>query len=128
LAKHNKNILIVENEIIVADDISRVVSELGHNPLNPALGFQQATDTFIKYLPDLVILDIRLNSSKSGLDFAKWVRQQNETPIVYLTVFEDQSTIQSCEQTNASAYLIKPFLDQELKTAISEALQVQNEP
>lgn len=128
MEKNAKNILIVENEIIVAYDISRVVSELGHIPISPASGFQQAIDFFDKHLPDLVILDIRLNSAKSGLDFARWMRQRSQTPIVYLTVNDDQTTKKSCEQTHAAAFIIKPFLDQELKTAISEALNPQNEP
>ncbi|NVJ47386.1 MAG: response regulator [Cytophagia bacterium] len=118
----NKRVLIVENEVIVADDISRIVEELGCSPLNPAFSFAQAIDSFKSNLPDLIILDIRLNSKETGIDFAEWLRESHKTPIIYLTVFDDELTFARGKRTNPHAYLVKPFLDEELKNAISQAL------
>ncbi|NVK84458.1 MAG: response regulator [Cytophagia bacterium] len=118
----NKRVLIVENEVIVADDISRIVEELGCSPLNPAFSFAQAIDSFKSNLPDLIILDIRLNSKKTGIEFAEWLRESHKTPIIYLTVFDDEPTSARGKRTKPHAYLVKPFVDEELKNAISQAL------
>lgn len=120
----DKCVLIVENEVIVADDLARVVSDLGFKALDPALSFNQAVDMFLHYSPDLIILDIRLASTETGIDFAHWLRSKHNTPIIYLTVFDDSATKLRCELTQPIAFLIKPFLDLELKTAISKALNI----
>lgn len=119
---HQKRVLIVENEVIVADDISRIVAELGCSPLEPAFSFTQAIDYFTSHLPDLVILDIRLNSKQTGIDFAEWLRKSHQTPIIYLTVFDDELTLARGKRTQPQAYLVKPFADEELKHAISQVI------
>lgn len=125
----DKCVLIVENEVIVADDMARVVGDLGFKALRPAFSFAQAVDLFLSHSPDLVILDIRLASTQSGLDFAHWLRSEHSTPIIYLTVFDDRATRLRCEPTEPTAFISKPFLEHELKKAISKALDIQkNEP
>lgn len=129
MAKQDKSILIVENEVIVADDIARVVAGLGYKALDPALSFTQAIDSFLSNLPDLVILDIRLASKETGFEFAQWLREEHNTPIIYITVFDDQATMVRCESTEPVAFLAKPFLDHELKQAIITAIDIhKNEP
>lgn len=120
----SKSILIVENEIIIADDIARLTEQLGHRPLTPALNFEQAKLLFIKHSPDLIILDIRLSGTFTGIDFAQWLRQKENTPIIYLSVYNDLLTLKKCQQTKPIAYLNKPFVDNELKIAIESI----NEP
>ena len=122
MSQARKCVLIVENEVIIADDISRLVKELGHVPLSPAFSFNHAIDFFLMYLPDLVILDIRLNGHKSGIDFAHWVRSQFNTPIIFLTIFEDQAHRNLGQGVLPISYLSKPFDDEQLKNAIQLAI------
>ncbi|KYG77569.1 hypothetical protein AWW68_02005 [Roseivirga spongicola] len=124
-----KTVLIVENEIIVADDISRLVNDLGHDCVVPVFSYAQAVECCERQRLDLVILDIKLNGVESGVDFATWLRKNNcSIPIIYLSVSDDVATKRTCELTEAHAYLEKPFVENELKELISSALQIQNEP
>jgi DNA-binding response OmpR family regulator len=109
-----RSVLIVENEILIADHISRVVDDLGYRSLDPAFDVDQAIQLFNEHHPDLVIVDIRLRGVASGIDFVEWLRIKYTTPVIYITVFNDFATKHKAKATEALAYLTKPFSETEL--------------
>lgn len=123
MAGLKRSVLIVENEIIVADDIARVVNNLGHRTIGPALNYTQATSFFESSLPDLVILDIQLQGKYSGLDFAHWLRTRYNTPIIYLTIFDSLKVKYQAYLQSPIAYLEKPFQEADLITSIHKCLE-----
>jgi PAS domain S-box-containing protein len=115
-------IMVVEDEAIVALDIRTCLLSLGYAvPAVAASGeeaIQKATDT----RPDLVLMDIKLKGEMDGVAAAHHLRDRFNLPVVYLTAHADEPTVQRAKVTEAFGYLLKPFDKKELQTAIEVAL------
>lgn len=115
-------ILVVEDEIIIADSICSALNELGYHALEPAMNFTEAITTIENEKPDIAILDIQLSGKKTGIDLAKKIRDNYNFPFIFLTSNSDSLTIQEAKQVKPPAYLIKPFSKEELYSSIEIAL------
>lgn len=118
----NINILIVEDEILIAETIRMYLEERGHKVLNIAISFDEAKHAFYLRRPDLVLLDIRLYGQKSGIDFANFLLEQKDgSPYIYLTSQYDKRILEQALQTNPFGYLTKPIQKESLWTSIESA-------
>jgi DNA-binding LytR/AlgR family response regulator len=115
-------VLVVEDEIITADDICFSLEELGYEVLEPANTYSEAVRTLEAELPDIAILDIRLTGKKSGIDLADKINADFGIPFIFLSSSSDQLTVQEAKKVNPSAFLIKPFHKEELFSTIEVAL------
>jgi DNA-binding LytR/AlgR family response regulator len=116
------NILIVEDEILIAETIKIYLEERGHHVFDIAISYEEATNAFHLRKPDLVLLDIRLYGEKSGIDFANFLTNQIETvPFIYLTSQYDQRILDHALKTNPYGYLTKPIHKISLWTSIESA-------
>ena len=115
-------ILVVEDEIIIADSICNALNELGYHALEPAINFTEAIETIESERPDIAILDIHLSGKKSGIDLAKKIRESYHFPFIFLTSNADSFTINQAKEVKPPAYLIKPFSKEELYSSIEIAL------
>jgi DNA-binding LytR/AlgR family response regulator len=115
-------ILVVENEIIIADSICNALNELGYHALEPAINFTEAIATIELEKPDIAILDIQLSGNKSGIDLAKKIRESYHFPFIFLTSNSDSFTVNQAKEVKPPAYLIKPFSKEELYSSIEIAL------
>jgi PAS domain S-box-containing protein len=111
-------ILVVEDEAIVAMDLRYKLEALGYTV--PALSYsgEEAVDLADELSPDLVLMDIRLNGTLDGIDAAARIRERLDIPVVYLTAYADDSTIQRAKITEPFGYLLKPVENKELQTAV----------
>ncbi|MFN6074491.1 MAG: LytR/AlgR family response regulator transcription factor [Fluviicola sp.] len=114
----NAKILVVEDEIIIADNICEILRSYNYETLEPALSFEQANRAVQELKPDIVILDINLKGKKTGFDFANEVLKTLEIPFLYLTSNSDFPTMKEAIATNPSAFLVKPFNESELIASI----------
>ena len=117
-----RKVLVVEDEIIIADDIAMTVARMGFHPLEPVFDYNSAVNSYNTHNPDLVIIDIRLQGRKTGIEFATWIRSRFNTPIIYMTVLGGKVIRHQAELTQPTAYLVKPFVNQELIDAVSSIL------
>jgi DNA-binding NarL/FixJ family response regulator len=117
----NKRILVVENEIVIADEICLILHNLGYQPLEPALNYNEAIRLFHQERPDLIILDVKLNTKKSGIDVANYIRSKSDTPFIYLTSYTDPGTLELAKATMPYAYLVKPFEREDILAAVEVA-------
>jgi two-component system cell cycle sensor histidine kinase/response regulator CckA len=115
-------ILVVEDEALIADDIQRTLSRLGYDVPPPTATGHEAIDTAGRLRPQLVLMDIKLQGPMDGIEAALAIRRQYEIPVVFLTSYSDDATLARAMETAPSGYLIKPFSDRELRTAIEVAL------
>jgi len=121
-------VLIVEDEDIVAFDIENALISLGFFVLKSAKNHDEAMDRVTDTLPDIILMDINLNKSKKdGIDTVKDIQKNYNIPVVYLTAFSDDITVDRAIETNPSGYIIKPFKREELKTTIKIALTKNNQ-
>lgn len=119
--KKNK-ILVVEDEILIADNLCRTLKDLGYETLEPSINYTEAMLTIQNEQPDFAILDINLSGKKTGIDIAKQIRNLYNFPFVFLTANSDLPTLNLAKEVLPNGYLIKPFSKEELFTSIEIAL------
>jgi len=113
------NILIVEDESLVAMELQQAIENMGHNVVEYATNVKMAKKFFEQFEIDLVLMDINLNDSVNGIELYKSLEIQ--TPIIYLTAYTDEETMSQAISTNPLGYLIKPHTEDELKAIIKLA-------
>lgn len=115
------NILVVEDEQIVAMDICRTLLDRGYS-VNTASSSDEALRSVASHPPDLVLMDIKLDGV-DGIETAGQIQKELDVAIVYLTAYSDDATIARARITEPYAYLIKPFDYHELYATVELALQ-----
>ena len=116
-----KQILIVEDERIVADDIKVILQKLGYAVSGIALSGEEALKKAEEVHPDLVLMDIVLEGEMDGIKATSIMRSRFDIPVVYLTAYADHKTINRAKRTKPFGYIIKPFEDKDLHSTIEMA-------
>ncbi len=115
-------ILIVEDELITAMDLRETLEVAGHQVTSIARNYQEALKALDRQLPDLALIDIKLDGSAGdGITTARELVRQHPMPIIYLTANSEPQMFQSARETRPAAYLLKPFRHDELKLQIELA-------
>ena len=115
-------ILVVEDEMVIADNICLILEDLGYEVLEPAINYEEALETIEAERPDIAILDIQLGGKKDGVDLAWTIKGQYDFPFIFLTSNADAGTIERVKKVSPPAYLVKPFNKEDLYTSIELAL------
>ncbi|HEY0030350.1 MAG TPA: response regulator [Bacteroidia bacterium] len=116
------NILIVEDESIVAKDIQHSLKKLGYTVVGMCSTGEDAIKTAEEVKPDLVLMDIMLKGDMSGIEAAGQIREKFNIPIIYLTAYADESTLSKAKVSEPYGYIIKPFKEIDLHTSIEMAI------
>ena len=116
-------LLIVEDEGVVAWHIQEALENLGHTVVASVASGNKAIEIAAETQPDLVLMDIRLKGDIDGIEAAREIKARFHTPIIYLTAYSDDHTLERALTTNPSGYLIKPFQEKELRTTLEIALR-----
>jgi len=117
-----KNILVVEDESIVSKDIQMSLKRLGYNICGSTATGEEAIEIAKDTAPDLILMDIMLKGKLNGVETAYIIRESMDIPIIYLTAYADDSTLNKAKITEPYGYIIKPFQEIDLHTAIEMAL------
>jgi hypothetical protein len=120
------SILIVEDEYIVARDIAARVERQGYAVAEIVASGEDAVTQAGVTKPDLVLMDIKLAGPMDGVEAAERIRASHDIPVVYLTAFADERTLERAKVTDAFGYLLKPFEERELHITIEMALYKHN--
>src|SRR6476620_1806846 len=116
------NILIVEDESIVALDLANGLERDGYNIAGIADNAEEAQQLFTDNEIDIVLMDVNIIGEKDGIDTAIGILKQKAVPIIYLTAFTDALTIERIKQTHPAAFLSKPYTLTNLRIAIDLAV------
>jgi len=116
-------VLIVEDEILIADELRERLARFGFSVIAAVDSAEEGIAIATRECPDLVLMDIRLTGEKDGVEAAKEIRQQLDVPIVYLTAYSDQLTMERVKGTEYDGFILKPFQRQELESTIEVAMQ-----
>jgi len=116
------NILIVEDENIVAKDIQQTLLKLGYNVLGICAYGEEVLDMVKKKSPDLILMDIMLKGKMSGIDVATKIKKEMNIPIVFLTASSDNITLSKAKITQPNGYIVKPFKEVDIQIAVEVAL------
>ena len=117
-------IIVVEDEGIVAMDISKCLSSLGYEIVFVSDSGEKTLANLENYKADLILMDVELKGSINGLETARIIKLKYNIPIIFLTAFEDEITLSKIKELSSDGYLIKPFEDEDLKRTVDEVFKV----
>ncbi len=115
-------VLVVEDESLVAADIQGHLETLGYDVPKVTSSGEEAVRRATENRPDLVLMDIQLKGRMDGIEAARILQFRFNIPVVYVTAFADDRTLQRAKSTEPYGYVLKPFGKRELQTAIELAL------
>lgn len=113
---------ILDDEVIICETLNKYLLELGYEVPDYALNYNEAVDLVTIQMPDIMLLDININGDKSGIDFAKFVRENHNIPLIFVSSYSDKAILQSAKEVQPNGYLVKPFTKNDLFAAIEVAL------
>ncbi|MBT8186607.1 MAG: response regulator [Croceitalea sp.] len=120
--EHPIKILIVEDNVIIADDMQSMLEEIGYEVVDNVIVYEQAVEVLRNTHVDLVLIDIILASDKTGIDLGKHIRDVYNIPFIFVTSNSDKATVENAKTVKPDGYLVKPFEQQDLYTSIEIAL------
>ncbi len=119
---YSAKILIVENEIIIAEALKAQINSFGYSHVATVASGEAAVVISKENRPDLVIMDFKLDGEMDGIETMQIIRSQRDVPVIFLTAYTADVLQERAKQIRSFAYLQKPCDDQELKTKIRTAL------
>jgi DNA-binding NarL/FixJ family response regulator len=121
MEEHN-NILIIEDEVLIAQDLSFLLGDLGFNCAGIAKNFERAMLLFNTHKVDLILCDINIEGDKDGIQTITELNKIKKTPVIYLSAYSDHDLINRTAGTNTFGYLVKPYNERSLDVAIKLAI------
>src|SRR3984893_17464889 len=115
-------ILVVEDDRVVARDIAQQMSRAGHTVVGITARGEDALPLAADTVPDLILMDVRLEGELDGIDTARLLRENFNLPVVFLTAYADEETVRRATVTEPFGYVLKPFDDMQLRTVVEMAL------
>ena len=118
-----RKILVVEDERLIARDITMQLCILGYEPLGPAGTGEQAIDMAGELRPDLVLMDVHLGNAMDGIDAAQAIRTQFDIPTLFLSAFSGDANSARAQLAKPAGFLGKPFEEYELREIMESAFK-----
>jgi adenylate cyclase len=115
-------ILIAEDEGIVAQDLSLTLTNLGYDVKGLAATGEEIIKQADEVKPDIILMDIMLSGTMTGIEAAETIMRKNNIPIIYLTALSDEETLQRAKVTDPFGFLLKPYDEKMLHSTIEMAL------
>jgi DNA-binding response OmpR family regulator len=112
------NILIVEDEALTALFLAETVASLSHHVVATVDNAEDAMAAASKEAVDLVLMDIEIKGKQDGIQAAKAFKENNNTPVVFITSYKDSQTIQDAKFVSPLGYLIKPVTGNEVEAVL----------
>ena len=118
-----QKVLIVEDENIVAMDLSRRLTKLGYTVVGMAPSGKRALELVESRAPNIILMDIHIKGAQDGIEVASLINELYHVPIIFLTAYSEDTTLARARETCPYGYLLKPFSERELHVAIQVALE-----
>ncbi|MEM7664890.1 MAG: response regulator transcription factor [Pseudomonadota bacterium] len=116
------NVVVVENDRIIARDLASIVESLGHKVAGVASNFADAVAIVDETSPDIVLLDIHIDGDRDGIAVAGELREEHSVALAFLTSHADHATVMKASIVRPNGYLIKPFDEASVDALLNTAL------
>lgn len=120
---HSKKVLIVEDDMIIAMVLERMILKLNHEVLDKIVTGQEAIQYTTEQNPDLILMDIQLKDDIDGITAMEEIRKNSDVPVIYITGNSDPHYLEKARATNFVNYLIKPIQMSDLKESVNKAFK-----
>ena len=117
-----EQILVIEDEAIIAEDIQMILEDLGYYVPKIIYRSEDAVDYLSFHNPDVVLCDINIKGSMDGIQVCEAINRKKRIPFIYLTSLSDNDTIQRASKTMPYGYIIKPFDESDINSAVKVGL------
>ena len=118
----SKGIMIVEDEVIPANYLLELLQMHNHTVVGIAKDFDTGFRLFNETNPELILCDIRIEGSRTGIDLARELRTKGLFKLIYLTAFGDEAMLRAAQETKPDQYLLKPYSDEQLLASVKLTL------
>ncbi len=115
-------VLIVEDEPLIAEDISDFLGETNYICAGIAYDSETALDMLVNRDPDIALLDINIEGSMNGIEVAQIIRRKYNIPFIFLTSHSDKETLDKAKLTLPYGYIVKPFNEKDLISTLEMAV------
>ncbi len=115
-------VMVVEDESIVAIDITQRLENMGYEVTATVSSGEKAIEMAEKTMPHIILMDIVLKGKIDGIKASEEIGKHWRIPVVYLTAYSDEKTLERAKLTRPFGYIIKPFEDREIHSIIEVAL------
>ncbi|MEP2024456.1 MAG: response regulator [Reichenbachiella sp.] len=115
-------ILIVEDELIIANDLKDILESMDYEVLGIAKSYDVAKRILESEIPDIVLLDIQIEGSRDGIELAQLIKQKFQIPFVFISSHTDKATLERAKDCQPNGFLVKPFEDDDVRVAVELAL------
>jgi len=117
-----QKILIVEDEVIIALHLKNLIQCLGKYECASVSSGEHAVELSKSFEPDLIFMDINLDGQINGIEAARQIRTKKDVPVVFVSAFTDEDTIEEAKRTNPAGYLTKPIYAHEVEKTLTAVL------
>jgi response regulator NasT len=119
--------MIVEDEVIVAEDLRRNLEAAGYEVVGQAVDGREAIQLAEELRPDLILMDVRLEGETTGIEAAKAITDKIDAGIIYVSAHSDDQVVDDAAKAGALAFIVKPFHLPQVISAIRVALRRRDE-
>jgi len=115
-------VMIVEDEVIVAEDLRQVLESAGYTVSGHAMVESEAVEMACDLRPDVILMDVFLADGSDGLEAARAIQRAIDTSIVFVSAHSDDSIVSTAVKSGAFGYIVKPFQPGQITSSIEVAL------
>jgi DNA-binding NarL/FixJ family response regulator len=119
-------VMIVEDEVIVAEDLRRSLEASGYDIPGYAVDGQEAIDMALRVMPDLILMDVFLDGTIDGFAAARAITESIDVSIIYVSAHSSDALVDTAVRSGADGYIVKPFQLRHLTSAIKRALHCRD--
>lgn len=119
----NLNILIGEDEVLIAEHLSDIVQSFDYNVVGIGHKKEDILQLIDATKPDIALLDIRMIGKYDGVEIGEYILNNYNFPVIYITAHSDKDIIHKALKTKPSGYIIKPFTPMDVYTALNIAVE-----
>ena len=119
---NSTEILIVEDELLIAKNTAKKLTKFGYNVAKIVSTGRAAIDFVTHNSPDLVLMDIAIKGDLDGIDTASEIKSIADVPIIFMTAYANDETLDRAAETGCYGYLIKPYKERELQATVKMVL------
>lgn len=117
-----RTVLVVEDEIVIARDLQRILKKMGYRVPEIAVSAEEALGLIDALAPDVALIDIVIEGERDGVQLARLIREEHRLPFLFITSHADRATVERARATRPNGYLVKPFTPDEVYAATEIAL------
>ncbi|MDZ7691602.1 MAG: response regulator [Balneolaceae bacterium] len=123
----SKNVLIVEDDMLLSLVEERLIEKLGHTVIGKAGSGEEAIQKQKELEPDLILMDIVLKGELDGIEAMKEIRKTSDVPVIYLSGNSDRYNYDRAKQTEFTDYLVKPISSRDLIGPLNKAFITESD-